>query len=147
MVLDPLTFIARLAALVPRPRAHLVTYHGLFAPAAPLRSRVVPPPPEDVAAPAVPPATSVPCTHPSLPGNARRKPPAQKRHRYSWAELLRRVDVFLCESGGRRRLLAAILDPDSIRRILLHLGLAADPPAVAAARPPPAAPLPSLGSD
>ena len=31
---------ARLAALVPRPRAHLVTYHGLFAPAAPLRSRV-----------------------------------------------------------------------------------------------------------
>ena len=31
---EPLDFIARLAALVPRPRAHLVRYHGLFAPIA-----------------------------------------------------------------------------------------------------------------
>ena len=29
---EPEDFIARLAALVPRPRAHLVRYHGLFAP-------------------------------------------------------------------------------------------------------------------
>ena len=28
-------FIARLAALVPRPRAHLIRYHGLFAPVCP----------------------------------------------------------------------------------------------------------------
>ena len=45
VVMDPLTFIKRLAALVPRPLVRLVTYHGLFAPAAPLRDRVVPPPP------------------------------------------------------------------------------------------------------
>ena len=32
----------RLCALVPRPRRHLVTYHGVLAPAARLRSRVVP---------------------------------------------------------------------------------------------------------
>ena len=32
VVLDPLDFIARLAALVPRPRAHLTRYHGVFAP-------------------------------------------------------------------------------------------------------------------
>ncbi len=32
----------RLCALVPRPRRHLVTYHGVFAPAAGIRSRVVP---------------------------------------------------------------------------------------------------------
>jgi hypothetical protein len=31
---DPLTFIERLAALVPRPRTHLLTYHGVLAPAA-----------------------------------------------------------------------------------------------------------------
>ncbi len=31
---DPLTFIERLAALVPRPRCHLLTYHGVLAPAA-----------------------------------------------------------------------------------------------------------------
>lgn len=32
----------RLCALVPRPRKHLVTYHGVLAPASGLRSRVVP---------------------------------------------------------------------------------------------------------
>ena len=31
VVLDPIDFIARLAALVPRPRAHLTRYHGVFA--------------------------------------------------------------------------------------------------------------------
>jgi hypothetical protein len=31
---EPNDFIARLAALVPRPRAHLIRYHGLFAPIA-----------------------------------------------------------------------------------------------------------------
>ncbi len=46
------------------------------------------------------------------------------------------------ECGGLRRLLAAIFDPVPIRRILLHLGLPADPPAVAPARPPPAIALP-----
>jgi hypothetical protein len=35
-------FIARLAALVPKPRAHLTRYHGVFAPASPDRARVVP---------------------------------------------------------------------------------------------------------
>jgi hypothetical protein len=32
----------RLCALVPKPRKHLVTYHGVLAPASGLRSRVVP---------------------------------------------------------------------------------------------------------
>jgi hypothetical protein len=40
-------FLARLAALIPRPRAHLVTYHGVFAPAASARDRVVPELPPD----------------------------------------------------------------------------------------------------
>jgi hypothetical protein len=30
-VLDPLDFIARLAALVPPPRVHLTRFHGAFA--------------------------------------------------------------------------------------------------------------------
>ena len=34
--------IARLAVLVPRPRAHLVRYHGLFAPNARERTHIVP---------------------------------------------------------------------------------------------------------
>lgn len=31
VVLEPLNFIARLAALVPRPRMNLTRYHGVFA--------------------------------------------------------------------------------------------------------------------
>lgn len=34
VLFEPIDFIARLAALVPRPRAHLVRYHGVFAPSA-----------------------------------------------------------------------------------------------------------------
>jgi hypothetical protein len=32
VVFTPLDFIARLAALVPKPRVHLTRYHGVFAP-------------------------------------------------------------------------------------------------------------------
>jgi len=38
---EPEDFIARLVALVPRPRAHLTRFHGVFAPASPDRARVV----------------------------------------------------------------------------------------------------------
>jgi hypothetical protein len=34
VVFSPLDFMAKLAALVPRPRAHLIRYHGVFAPIA-----------------------------------------------------------------------------------------------------------------
>ena len=42
VVLDPLDFIARLAALVPRPRLNLTRFHGLFAPNCKLREHIVP---------------------------------------------------------------------------------------------------------
>ena len=32
VLFEPNDFIARLASLVPRPRAHLIRYHGVFAP-------------------------------------------------------------------------------------------------------------------
>lgn len=41
VLFEPLDFIARLAALVPRPRTHLVRYHGLFAPHAKHRHYIV----------------------------------------------------------------------------------------------------------
>ncbi|MGE3173836.1 MAG: transposase [Planctomycetota bacterium] len=44
VVFSPHTLIERLCALIPRPRRHLVTYHGVLAPAAGLRDRVVPDP-------------------------------------------------------------------------------------------------------
>jgi hypothetical protein len=41
VIFEPEDFIARLAALVPKPRAHLTRYHGVFAPASPDRARIV----------------------------------------------------------------------------------------------------------
>ena len=49
-----------------------------------------------------------------------------------------RLDVLICHRcGGPRKLLAAILEADVIRKVLAHLGLAPEPPPTAPARPPP----------
>jgi hypothetical protein len=42
VVLEPLDFMARLAALVPRPRLNLTRFHGIFAPNFRHRHRIVP---------------------------------------------------------------------------------------------------------
>jgi len=58
-----------------------------------------------------------------------------------WADLLRRVfeiDVLQCAlCGGRLRFVAAIEDPEAIRRILGHLGLPTSITPPLPARPPP----------
>ena len=147
----------RRCALVPRPRRHLVTYHGVFAPAAGIRPWVVPRVVEDgggcgpagaaanVASAEVVEVVDDPAETgrrvmaravPHAPGKRRRG-----RLRYSWAALLRRVfliDVLVCDRcGGTRRLLAAIHAPESIRRVLLAMGLSPDVPVLAPARAPP----------
>jgi hypothetical protein len=62
------------------------------------------------------------------------------RYRIPWAELLQRVfavDVLECpRCAGRLELIAFIAAPDVARRILDHLGLAAQAPPLAPARPP-----------
>ena len=129
-----MTLIERLAALVPRPRVHLTTYHGVFAPAASYRDRVVPPPPEGEQ------------DHASCTEDGSAQPERPRRKRYSWAELMKRVfemDVLICEHcGGTRKLLAFLTEPRAVRRILEHLGLPAEPPPIAPARPPPDPVLP-----
>jgi len=118
IVMEPLEFMERLAALVPRPRLHLIRFHGVLAPNAKLRSKIVPAPAERAAAP--------PTDHASAQGET---------PRMSWARLLKRVfdiDVEHCPNCGaalkiiacpepRRR--AAIDDPSVIIKILSHLGL------------------------
>ena len=47
IVMEPLEFMERLAALVPRARVlHLIRFHGVLAPNAKLRSKIVPAPAE-----------------------------------------------------------------------------------------------------
>ena len=142
VVLDPLDLIARLAALIPRPRVHLVNYFGVFAPSASYRERVVPP---------VPKQHATPCAHSPTPAQDRPAQPTPAEHatvraRYSWAQLMRRVfevDVLTCQHcGGRRKLLDATTEPGAIRRVLEHLGLPSDVPVVTAARAPPMQRLP-----
>ncbi len=42
VIFQPLDFIARLAALVPRPRVNLTRFHGVFAPNSRYRARITP---------------------------------------------------------------------------------------------------------
>jgi Putative transposase len=110
IVMEPLEFMERLAALVPRPRLHLIRFHGVLAPNAKLRSQIVPAPPER--------ATEPPTDH----AQAQREPP-----RMSWAQLIKRVfdiDIEHCPNcGGALKIIAAIEDPPVIVKILSHLGL------------------------
>jgi hypothetical protein len=140
IVLSPLTLIERLAALVPRPRKNLTTYHGVFAPNAAYRDAIVPDPPES--------EEDAPvfrtCQHRGSKARTRRVPHAprvRRPRRYSWAQLLSRVfgvDVSVCPRClGRRRLLTFLTDPVTVARILEHLRLPAQLPRLAPARAPP----------
>jgi len=42
VLFEPLDFIAKLVALVPKPRVHLTRFHGVFAPHSKYRARVTP---------------------------------------------------------------------------------------------------------
>ncbi|MBK8097298.1 MAG: hypothetical protein IPK26_09330 [Planctomycetes bacterium] len=151
MALTPQVLLERLCAPVPRPRRHLVTYHGVFAPAASQRDLVVPGSPKSAAfgrrgcrGESGGGGTSGDAgggqeSWPDLePTPLRVVPHAQGKRRrggryYRWAEPLRRVfwaEVMVCpHCGADRRLLAAIHDPTAIREILIGMGLSPEPPA------------------
>jgi len=118
LVFEPLELLEKLAALTPRPRINLVLYHGVLAPHAGWRARVIassaPPVEASVAASASADANDEPTTAPL------------SRH-WAWADLMRRafdIDVLACpRCGGRMRLIATVEDPDAIRAILATLAL------------------------
>ena len=120
IVLHPHELIERLAALVPHPRTHLLTYHGILAPAASWRSAVVP----AVEATEEGEESAARCVSRSAARGAGVK--RARRPRTLWAELLLRVyggDVLGCPCGGRRRVLTFLSDPAVIAKILAHLGV------------------------
>jgi hypothetical protein len=127
IVFEPLDFLAKLAALVPPPRAHLLTYHGVLAPAAAMRVAIVP-------AGRGGDNTRRSC---AAAGAA----PTRPCGRHPWADLLKRVflvDVLRCpRCGGRRRILTAITEGRVVRAILASLGLPTEPALVHPARGPP----------
>jgi hypothetical protein len=127
-VLTPLEFIARLAAIVPRPRRHLLHLHGVFAPAASLRSRVVPaPPPTQERQPLLPPSVLVPRHSRWIP----------------WSDLLWRVfevDGRACPTCGRPMTVHAVVQGVwATRRVLASLARPSAAPPLLPGRAPPAA--------
>ncbi len=112
IVMSPLEFMQRLAALVPRPRLNLIRFHGILAPNAKHRAEIVPGKTADVDQ----------TTDPS--GEALCPPFAT---RISWARLLKRVfdiDIERCpHCGGDLKIIAAIEEPTVIAKILTHRGL------------------------
>ena len=108
---------------------------GPFAPPIAAPPALSPVPPRPGPEPAAPESTAPPA--PSLPPSApKRAPPV-----WAWADLMRRmfaIDVLACAGcGGRLRLLATIEDPTTVTKILAHLGLPTEAPAVTPARSPP----------
>ena len=115
MVFRPMEFIEKLVAIIPRPRAHQVLYHGLLAPHAKRRAEII-------------------LSAETPPSSDRRESKSAamvsrevRRRRLTWAELMRRVfavDVLRCEGcGGNRTIIAAITQPETIRAILACLGV------------------------
>ncbi|MEO7851495.1 MAG: transposase [Rubrivivax sp.] len=128
LVMSPLELMQRLAALVPRPRLHLIRFHGVFAPNAKLRAQVVPQEPEPPAQAAPPAECEATCAH-------------HRPVRLSWAKLLKRVfeiDLEHCPNcGGQLKIIAAIMEnmeQPVIEKVLTHLGMQARAPPRAPAR-------------
>ena len=118
-------FLARLAALVPRPRANLTRYHGVFAPNSPFRRAVVPGSANPAHKKRKKPTTPAPAEE-SVDRDSPTAP-------LTWAERLKRVfdiDISVCPlCGGTLRVIADVTDPDVIQRILVHLKQRAPPAA------------------
>ena len=110
VIFEPPDFIARLAALVPKPRVNLTRFHGVFAPNSQHRARVTP--------------------AKRGKGNKTKawdepQTPAERRTSMTWAQRLKRVfniDIDTCrECGGAVKVIACIEDALVIKKILTHL--------------------------
>ena len=110
VLFEPLDFIARLAALVPKPRVNLTRFHGVFTPNSKHRIHVTP----------------------ARRGKGRKqhsgeedKAPSERHVAMTWAQRLKRVfniDIATCHTcGGSVKVIASIEDPVVINKILNHL--------------------------
>jgi hypothetical protein len=78
VIFEPVDFIARLAALVPKPRVNLTCYHGVFAPNSSHRARVTP-------------AKQSKGNQTKAPDERQDQTPTERRAAMSWAQRLKRV--------------------------------------------------------
>ncbi|MBK9265977.1 MAG: transposase [Polyangiaceae bacterium] len=126
VTLEPYELIARICAMVPPPRLHMIRFHGVLAPNSALREQVV-----ASARPYVPPNVDAPPDPVQLAlfGEHFEKDEAEQTHarRKPWAWLLRHVfavDVNVCpECAGPMKWRQVALTPHAIREGLARAGL------------------------
>lgn len=146
LVLAPVEFLEKLAALVPPPRAHLVRYHGVLAPNSRFRKSVTPRGGGEEGCPGG--CEGEGCENEGgdekrmgTDGPARSEGGRERPRRLDWATLLKRsldLDVLVCpRCSGRMRLIAAIEDAEVAEKILRAMGLPHESPHLEPARPPP----------
>jgi hypothetical protein len=118
VIFEPLDFISRLVALIPKPRVNLTRFHGVFAPNSRYRAMVTP-------------AKRGRGKKTKAANDKQDQTPAERRAAMTWAQRLKRVfniDIETCgECGGEVRIIATIEDPVVIRKILAHLDDRASP--------------------
>ena len=114
---EPLELLERLAAMTPRPETNLLICHGLLAPSAGWRDRVV-------AYGRVVPEPTV--LTPPLAAGPKGTGVKSSPRAWTWAALMHRafaIDVLACpHCGGRLRLIATLREPAVIRKLLAHPG-------------------------
>ncbi|EHB8431381.1 AAA family ATPase, partial [Salmonella enterica subsp. enterica serovar Infantis] len=114
VIFEPLDFMAKLAALVPKPRVNLTRFHGVFAPNSHYRVTITP-------AKRGKGAGKVGTVHLA----PEERTPLEQRAAMTWARRLKRVfniDITECEKcQGPVKVIACIEDPVVIDKILNHL--------------------------
>ena len=112
VIFEPLDLIARLAALVPKPRVNLTRFHGMFAPNSKHRALVTP-------------AKRGKGNKAKAADEMQDQTPVERRASMTWAQRLKRVfniDIETCSAcGGGVKVIACIEDPVVIKKILDHL--------------------------
>ncbi|MEQ8313003.1 MAG: transposase, partial [Gammaproteobacteria bacterium] len=112
VIFEPLDFIARLAALVPKPRVNLTRFHGVFAPNSKHRALITP-------------AGRGKGRKHTRDNDLDDRSFAERHVSMTWAQRLKRVfniDIETCEKcQGPVRIIACVEDPAVIRQILDHL--------------------------
>jgi hypothetical protein len=127
VVFEPVTFLARVAVLVPRPRVNLLLYYGVLGARSSWRAAVV--------------GRGGVAGVDGGPSREGEAPAGGRTGNATWATLMRRVfgfDVLACpRCGWRLRLVAAITQAAVIGRMLAHLGEPIEIPQPWPARAPP----------
>ncbi len=113
VIFEPLDFIAKLAALVPKPRVNLTRFHGVLAPNSKHRINVTPA------------RRGKGANKQDLKSKKDAEPPVNEHKEMTWAQRLKRVfniDITICNRcGGAVKIIACIEDPLVIKKILDHL--------------------------